>query len=495
MALKFVSAEEAAYFIKNGYTVGISGFTHTGCPKVVSGEIAKIAEQEHSKGNPFKINIVAGASTGDKFDGVLTRAEAINFRTPFQTIPVTRKAINKGDIKFCDIHISPMAQEVRLGYYGQIDVAIIEACDVTEDGEIILTCGVGISPTIARLAKLVIVELNRWNPKEIRGMHDIAELIDPPHRKQIDIYKEQDRIGQEFIKIDPNKIIVVETNEPNEGDNFVEIDEVTSQIGKNVADFFVKEMNEGRMPKTFLPIQSGVGNIANAVLAAMGDNENIPDFMVYTEIVQDAVIDLIEKGRIKYASACALTVSNSRIQSVYKNLDFFKKKIVLRPSEYSNSNELIRRLGVISINTAVEADIFGNVNSTHIMGTKMMNGVGGSADYTRSAYVSLFVTPSTTKEGKISCFVPFVTHEDHSEHSVKIIVTEYGVADLRGKKPKDRALEIIHKCAHPDYRPLLLEYLENAPEGHTPMDIYNCHAFHKAFLETGDMHNVKWIKR
>jgi len=496
MALKIMSAEEAARLIKNGYNVGCSGFTHAGCPKVVPGEIAKIAEAEHAKGNPFKINLFTGASTGDKLDGVLTRAKALNFRAPYQTNKSIRDAINNGEVKFCDLHLSTMAQDIRYGYYGQIDAAIIEACDVTDDGEIVPTCGVGISPTIARLAKVVIVELNRWNPKEMRGMHDIPEPMDPPYRQDIHITKVRDKVGGSFIKIDPAKIIVVETNEPNEGGPFAPVDEVTAKIGENVANFFVKEMNEGRMPKTFLPVQSGVGNIANAVLAAMGDNKNIPDFEVYTEVIQDAVIGLMESGRVKFASGCSLTVSNPCIENIYKNLDFFKERILLRPSEYSNNPEVVRRLGIIAINTAIEADIFGNINSTHVLGTKMMNGIGGSGDFTRAAYVSIFVTPSTAKDGKISSIVPFVSHEDHSEHSVKIIISEYGVADLRGKCPRDRALEIINKCAHPDYRPLLLEYLENGPKvGQTPMDIYNCFAFHKAFMETGDMRNTKWEKK
>lgn len=495
MALKFMSAEEAAKLVKHNDNVGFSGFTYAGCPKVVPGEIAKIAIQEHEKGNPFQISVFTGASTGDKLDGELARAKAVKFRTPYQTTKDSRNAINKGEIEYCDLHLSTMSQDIRYGYYGNIDVAIIEACDVTENGEIVPTCGVGISPTVAQMAKIVIVELNKWNPKGMRGMHDIAEPLDPPHRRDIAIYGVKDRVGTDCIKVDPSKIIVVETDEPNEGGKFAPVDEITKQIGENVVKFFVNEMNEGRMPKTFLPVQSGVGNIANAVLAAMGTNEAIPDFEVYTEVIQDAVIDLMESGRVKFASGCSLTVSNECIEKIYSNLDFFKDKVILRSSEYSNNPEVVRRLGIIAINTAIEADIFGNINSTHIMGTKMMNGIGGSGDFTRASYVSIFVTPSIAKDGKISSFVPLVSHEDHSEHSVKIIISEYGVADLRGKCPKARALEIINKCAHPDYRPLLLEYLENAEKkfpGQTPFDMYNAFAFHKAFIETGDMHNAKW---
>lgn len=495
MGLKFMTADEAAALVKDNDNVGFSGFTHAGCPKVVPGAIAKRAVKEHEKGNTFKINVFTGASTGDKLDGELTRANAINFRAPYQTNNDMRKAINNGQIKFCDLHLSTMAQDIRYGFYGKINIAIIEACDITDDGEIVPTCGVGISPTVARLADVVIVELNRWNPKEMRGMHDIPEPLDPPHRRELPIYEVRERIGKNHIKIDPSKIIVVETNVPNEGGAFSPVDEVTAKIGQNVANFFVKEMQEGRMPKTFLPVQSGVGNIANAVLAAMGDSKEIPDFEVYTEVIQDAVIGLMESGRVKFASGCSLTVSNPCIEKIYGNLDFFKERIILRPSEYSNNPEIVRRLGIIAINTAIEADIFGNINSTHIMGTKMMNGIGGSGDFTRGAYVSIFVTPSTAKDGKISSFVPMVSHEDHSEHSVKIIVSEYGVADLRGKCPRDRAQEIINKCVHPDYRPLLQQYLDGAPEGQTPANLYNAFAFHEAFMETGDMHNVKWRKK
>ena len=495
MALKFVSADEAAALVKNGDNVGCSGFTHAGCPKVVPGAIARLAEKEHAKGNPFKINIFTGASTGDRLDGELSRAEAINFRAPYQTNKSMREAINKEQIQYCDLHLSTMAQDIRYGFYGNIDVAIIEACDITETGEIVPTCAVGISPTVSRLAKIVIVELNRWNPKELRGIHDIPEPLDPPFRKDIPIYEVKDRVGLNHIKIDPSKIVVVETNAPNEGGCFAPVDEVTAQIGSNVASFFVKEMAEGRMPKSFLPVQSGVGNIANAVLAAMGDSKEIPNFDVYTEVIQDAVIELMESGRVKFASGCSLTVSNECIEKIYENLDFFKERIILRPSEYSNNPEVVRRLGIIAINTAIEADIFGNINSTHIMGSKMMNGIGGSGDFTRSAYVSIFVTPSTAKDGKISSFVPMVSHEDHSEHSVKMIVSEYGVADLRGKAPRERARTIIDNCAHPDYRPLLREYLDNCKEGHTPIDIYNALAMHEAFLETGDMRKTKWRRK
>ena len=493
MAIKRITAEEAAQLIKHDDNVGFSGFTHAGCPKVVPVALAKCAEAEHAKGNPFKIGMFTGASTGDSIDGALARAKAIKFRTPYQTNNDIRNAINNGEVQYFDLHLSTLAQELRYGFLGAVDVAIIEAAEVTEDGEIVPTCGVGIMPTIANLAKLVIVELNKLHPAAVRGIHDLCELADPPHRCSIALDAVDTRLGKEYVKIDPSKIVIVETNQPNEGGGFTPVDEVTAKIGEHVANFLVNEMKEGRIPASFLPVQSGVGNIANAVLAAMGNNKQIPNFKVYTEVIQDAVIDLIENGRVLFASGSSLTVSNPCMEKIYSKLPFFKEKIVLRPSEVSNNPEVVRRLGIISMNTALEADIFGNINSTHVLGTKMMNGIGGSGDFTRSAYISIFQTPSVAKDGKISAFVPMVAHTDHHEHSVKIIVSEYGVADLRGKTPRERAECIIENCAHPDYRPLLRQYLRNAVKGQTPVNLYNAFAFHKAFMETGDMRNVQFI--
>ncbi|KGN93473.1 acetyl-CoA hydrolase/transferase family protein [Porphyromonas canoris] len=493
MALKFMTAEEAAVLVKDNDNIGFSGFTAAGCPKVVTKAIADHARKEHEEGRPFRIGMFTGASSGDRMDGELARANAIKFRTPYQSNKDLRNLLNSNGTSYVDMHLSMLPQYLRYGYLGKVNVAIVEACDVTEEGEIVPTSAVGILPTICRLADKIIVELNDKHPKEIRGLHDLYEPADPPVRKEVPIYNVRDRIGTTTIKVDPEKIVaVVKTSEPNDEGGFAPLDDVTRAIGKNVADFLVKEMREGRMPKSFLPLQSGVGNVANAVLGALGDNPDVPNFEVYTEVIQDSVISLMKKGRVTYASGCSLTVSRDVIQEIYANLDFFKDKIVLRPQEISNNPEIVRRLGLITINTALEADIFGNVNSTHVLGTKMMNGIGGSGDFTRSAYLSIFTTPSTAKDGDISAFVPMVSHLDHSEHSVNIIISEYGVADLRGKAPRERAEAIIENCVHPDYRPVLREYLQLGVKGHTPQCLSAAFAFHEQFAKTGSMKNVKW---
>ena len=489
MALNYISAVEAASLIKHGYNIGLSGFTPAGTAKAVTAELAKIAEAEHAAGRPFQVGIFTGASTGDSCDGVLSKAKAIRYRAPYTTNKDFRQAVNNGEVAYNDIHLSQMAQELRYGFMGKVDIAIIEACEVTPDGKIYLTAAGGIAPTVCRLADKIIVELNAAHSKAAMGLHDVYEPLDPPYRREIPIYKPSDRIGTTYIQVDPKKIIgVVETNWPDEARSFAAADPLTDKIGQNVADFLVSDMKRGIIPPTFLPLQSGVGNIANAVLSALG-----PPFEMYTEVIQNSVIGLIREGRIKFGSACSLTVTNDCLQGIYDDMDFFRDKLVLRPSEISNSPEVVRRLGIISINTAIEADIYGNVNSTHIGGTKMMNGIGGSGDFTRNAYISIFTCPSVAKEGRISAIVPMVSHHDHTEHSVNVIVTEQGVADLRGKSPKERAQAIIENCAHPDYKNLLWDYLKLTDgKSQTPHAIFAALGMHAELAKSGDMRHTKW---
>ena len=496
MALNYISAADAASLIKHGYNIGLSGFTPAGTPKAVTAELAKIAETEHAAGRPFQVGIFTGASTGDSCDGVLSRAKAIRYRAPYTTNRDFRMAVNNGEIAYNDIHLSQMAQELRYGFMGRVDVAIMEACEVTEDGKIYLTAAGGISPTVCRLADKIIVELNAAHSKAAMGLHDVYEPLDPPCRREIPIYRPGDRIGTTYIQVDPRKIAgVVETNWPDEARSFAAADPLTDKIGQNVADFLVADKKRGVIPKEFLPLQSGVGNIANAVLSALGHEKTIPPFEMYTEVIQNSVIGLIREGRIRFGSACSLTVTNDCLQGIYDDMDFFRDKLVLRPSEISNSPEVIRRLGVISINTAIEADLYGNVNSTHIGGTKMMNGIGGSGDFTRNAYISIFTCPSVAKDGRISAIVPMVSHHDHTEHSVNVLITEQGVADLRGKSPKERAEAIIEHCAHPDYKNLLWDYLKLTDgKAQTPHRMEAALGMHAELARSGDMRHTDWSR-
>lgn len=495
MSLPFpeLTADEAASLIKNGDIVGFSGFTPAGAAKAIPRAIARRAKEEQAAGRAFQIGVVTGASTGQSLDGALAEANAVAWRTPYQSNASLRKNINSGRTRFFDMHLSQLQQWVRYGFLGKFNFAIVEAAEVTADGEITLTTSVGAANTFLHQADKVLIEINSYHPTELYGMHDIYEPCDPPARREVPIYSVRDRCGEAVVRIDPSRIAgIVFTDEADETGGFKDTEEETRKIGDNVANFLAREIREGRIPQGFLPIQSGVGNIANAVLGAMGEHPDIPAFEMYSEVIQDSVIALMESGRLKFASGTSITVSNKVLESIYQDLDFYRRRIVLRPQEISNNPEVVRRLGIISINTAIEVDIFGNVNSTHIMGNNMMNGIGGSGDFTRNAYISIFTCPSLAKGGAISPIVPLCSHLDHSEHSVQVIVTEQGVADLRGKDPHQRALEIIRNCAHPDFRDELMGYCKDVRGGHTPQTLANAYKMHQQFLETGSMHGVKW---
>lgn len=493
MQYRIITPQEAAEYVNHGDLVGFSGFTPAGSPKVVPGAIAAKAREAHANGKEFKIGVVTGASTGDSLDGELARANAIAFRTPYQSNNDLKSALNTGEVQYFDMHLSQIAQELRYGFIGKVKIAVIEAADITPNGEILLTSGVGIAPTIAKLADKIIIELNSRHPKDLLGIHDIYEPLDPPLRREIPIYTVRDRAGVPYLKVDPAKVVgIVETNMPDQVGGFDPVDPTTKKIGDNVAAFLAAQIKNGTIPASFLPIQSGVGNIANAVLGSLGSNKDIPAFTMYTEVIQDAVIALMKEGRITFASGCSLTVSKEVLDDVYSNLEFFKERLVLRPQEISNNPEVVRRLGLITINTAIEADLFGNINSTHISGQKMMNGLGGSGDFTRNAFFSIFTCPSIAKGGKISTIVPSVSHIDHSEHSVKVIITEQGVADLRSKSPRERAKTIIENCVHPDYKQIMWDYLKLSGNVHTPHALASAFKMHIELAESGDMRNIKW---
>jgi succinate CoA transferase len=489
----YMTAEEAAALIKNGDTIGFSGFTPAGSPKAIPAALAKRAEAEHAAGRPFKVGVLTGASTGPSLDGALAKAEAISFRTPYQSDGTLRKQINEGKVRFVDMHLSLLPQQVRYGFFGKVNWAVIEAADITRGGGIVLTSAVGAAPTYAAVADKILIELNDWHSPDLLGMHDIFQPADPPARQEIPVYSASDRIGSPIMVIDRRKVVgVVKTSTPDETSPFGEPTDETRQIGQNVAQFLVDEMRAGRVPRTFLPLQSGVGDIANSVLGAIGAHPEIPAFQMYTEVLQDSVIGLIESGRCSFASTCSLTLSPAAMERVVKNLDAFRGHILLRPQEISNNPEIVRRLGIVSMNTAIEIDLAGNINSTHVLGKTMMNGIGGSGDFTRNAYLSIFSCPSTAKGGKISTIVPLVAHMDHSEHSVCVVATEQGVADLRGKDPHERAHLIVEKCAHPEFKPILREYLRVVEAGRAPQSLAHAFSMHQEFMASGDMRKVDW---
>ena len=486
-----MSAEQAAAMIPHGVNVGMSGFTGAGYPKALPQAIADRAKAEHAQGKPYKINVWTGASTAAECDGVMAEAHALGQRLPFNTDPTARKAINAGEIDFIDMHLSHVAQHAWFGFLGHMDVAVVEVLGITPDGLLIPSTAVGNNKTWLEIADKVILEVNTKFPAKMEGMHDIYYgTAIPPRRTPIHMTTADQRIGEQYLKVDPSKVIaIVETHKGDRDNVFAAPDANSNTIEASINDFLAHARKTGRLPKDMLPIQSGVGNVANAVLAGLlhGPFENLLGF---TEVLQDGMLELIRAGKMTRASATSISLSSGAFKEFEDNIDFYRERIILRPQEISNHPELVRRLGIIAMNSMIEADIYGNINSTHVMGTGMMNGIGGSGDFARNGYLSFFVTPSVAKDGKISCIVPMCSHVDHTEHDTQIIVTEQGLADLRGLSPKQRARVIIDKCAHPDYRDQLNDYFDRArAKGaqHTPHILTEALSWHQRFVETGDM--------
>ena len=490
---KVTNAATAAALIRHGDHVGFSGFTGAGYPKAIPGALARQMEQAHERGEEFRIGLWTGASTAPDADGALAEVNGISSRLPYNSDPTLRRLINSGDVEYIDEHLSHSAQHMWFGFYGNLDVAVVEVTAILPGGVLVPSSSVGNNKTWLDRADRVILEVNHWQPRELEGFHDIYEgTALPPHRNPIQLTEPMQRIGEPYLHVDPHKVVaVVETNHRDRNSPFTLPDKTSEAIAGHVLDFLRHEVAAGRMPASLLPLQSGVGNVANAVLAGL-DGSEFTDLVAFTEVIQDGMLDLLDSGTLRAASATSLGLSELGAKRFMANIEAYKGRILLRSEEISNHPELVRRLGVIAMNGMIEADIYGNVNSTHVMGSSIMNGIGGSGDFARNAFLSFFLSPSTAKAGAISTIVPMVSHVDHTEHDVHVVVTEHGLADLRGKSPRERAKKVIASCAHPVFRDALTSYTERAwqahPTGrHTPHLLGEALGWHQRYLETGHM--------
>lgn len=479
-----VTPEEAASWITDGMTLGLSGFTRAGDVKAVPFALVKRAETES-----FKVNVYTGASLGSDIDKLFAEAGILNKRAPFQADPVMRRKINNGEFLFVDHHLSHTAELVRADVIDTIDYAIIEAISITEDGQVIPTTSIGNSLTFAKHAKNIIIEINLAQTPQLEGIHDLYDPGKQGERNPIPLTKVSDRIGTKGIPIDIEKVRgIVFTNQEDSPSTIVAPDDETQTMANHLIEFLRKEVEAGRLTNSLAPLQSGIGSVANAVLHGLLQSE-FENLEVYSEVLQDAVFDLIDAGKVNFASCCSITLSQEKMDQVYSNFEKYRNKLIMRPQEISNHPEIIRRFGLISINTALEFDIYGNVNSTHVSGTNMMNGIGGSGDFARNCRLAIFVTKSIAKDGKISSVVPFVSHVDHTEHDVDVVVTEQGYADLRGLAPRERAELIIENCVHPMYKEQLREYYEEALArgGQTPHVLEKAFSWHINYANNGTM--------
>jgi len=475
---RVMPVETAASFVKKGMTVAVTG------------NISPITEalmKRVERGNNFALTIWSG-SIGLEVDKVWGEGGAIARRAGQQNL--MQELINAGKVTYCDIPMGTFCQSIRGKELGALDIAIVEAALITKDGNIVPCSSLKEMPTFVQLADKVIVRLNTSYPFKIEGIHDVYMPRNPPHKEPIPIRQVSDRIGTPFIPTDASKIAgIVVSDEPGTIFPLQQVDDVSKKIARNLVGFLREQVAAGRLPPHLLPIEVGVGRIATAVFEELNNSE-FESLEFYSAIVPDGILDLIDRHKVRAVSGTELLLSAQGQNRFFADLETYKKYIVLRPLEVADSPEIAARLGIIAINSGIEIDIYGYANCTHIGGTRVINGIGGLGDFAQGAYLSILALPSMTRHGDVSCVVPMVPHVSLTEHSVDIVVTEQGIADLRGLCPVEKAQRLIESCAHPLYRPLLWDYFNRAVKnvgGHKPHLLEEAFSFHSRLAKYGSM--------
>lgn len=459
---KVISVEEAVAHVHDRSTLAISGFTKSGEPKVF---IPALARHLAEKAPDTRIALFSGASLSEQVEGPI--APFVAKRGPYMSSVASRKLIHAGSMDFADVHLSHFARNLMYGFYGDIDLAVVEVSRVRPDGSVILTSSMGISAEALAKAKKIILEVNTAAP-DYTGFHDV--LVPKVHPKvgwPLPIVNVSDRIGTPYVELDLRKVVgVIESRIPDYGVEFKPTTATEQRIAENVIEFLVQCRDWLGWGKRLPPIQSGVGNVANAIVGEL-QKSPFEKIRFWTEVFQDGMMRIVEdEEKFDFASATAVSFSEEGRREFDRLFKTCREKLVLRPMWISNSAEIISRLFVIAMNTPIEVDIYGHVNSTHVDGSKVINGLGGSGDFFRNAYLSIVHTPSVRqlRDGRVvSCVMPYVRHIDHTEHDIKCVATEQGVAlNTSIRSARHRAEDIIEHCAHPHFRPLLQDYLRIA---------------------------------
>ena len=480
---KVMTAAEAAGLFRDGMLVATSG-SMMGFPKATFGALA---EQVRAQGG-LKIDLMCAGPLSSEFEDVLFEAGAIRRRIGAIGGEKLRGGINRGEVTFFEGKGSQLPLQVKRGWFGTLDMAVIEAVGLTEAGQIIPSTAVYDAPEWIETASQVIVEINLKRPLSLEGIHDIYQR-GPDPIPVIGNTNPLKRIGVPYFPVDPKKIKAIVISElDDKPSKEAKPSEQGAAIGGHLVDFFRKEIAAGRLTATLPPFELGFGALFTGMMQKLGEG-GFNNFRFHLPMVTDPVFDLLEAGKVDWVEGIAFRLSTDAWKRFEQDPERFKKFIVLRPFTVINSAELIQRLGVTAINGCLEMDLLGQVNSSHVMGSKIQAGIGGTYDYARNSPCSIFIAGSTTKGGAISTIVPMVSHVDHTMHDVDLLITEQGLADLRGLDPKARAEEIIARCAHPDYRGLLTDYLSRAAAGkaHIPYSIEEANSFHLRFKRTGSM--------
>ena len=318
-----------------------------------------------------------------------------------------------------------------LGEAFPVDVAVVSVSNPDNEGY----CSFGVSCDYAKAAckkaKTVIAEINEMTPYTFGSQNKI-------HVSEID-------------HIVPCAYNLPEIPNPTIG-------EVEKNIGKNCASLI----------KDGATLQLGIGAIPDAVLMFLGDKR---DLGIHTEMFSDGVVDLVEEGVINNAKK---TLHRGKLVSTFimgtrKVYNFIDNNpnVCLYPVDYVNDPWVIgQNDNMVSINSCIEVDLMGQVAS-ETLGLKQFSGTGGQVDFVRGAAlskggISIMAMPSTAAKGKASRIVPLLTEGaavTTPRNDVDYIVTEYGIAKMKGKTLRERAQNLI-AIAHPDFRAGLEEAFE-----------------------------------
>ncbi|MCS7137817.1 MAG: hypothetical protein NZ941_05545 [Candidatus Caldarchaeum sp.] len=464
-------------FFTDGMSVAFSGMAGTAVPKEIPKYLAEFSKERRDK-LKLKSLVVSGTTT-NSFEEQMTNVD-VKSRFLIAGGGVMKERINRGAVDFFDFWLSEYSRVIRdrIIPEGGLDIAVIEATHIDEKGHIIPSLSLDNIPAIVDAAKKIIVEINTSKPV-LNGVHDV--YVPEPH-SPIPIRNVSDRVGTPYLKVPESKIaaIVISEAEEEYAAAYQAPTKLDVAIARNVIDFLEKS---GVMKKKMV-IQAGVGPLASTLI------EELPlkDVSVWTEVAPVKWALAVPEKINALSTACLYTLKGEEKlrDEFYETFRERAKNIVIRPYEVTNSLEIISRLQLVCIQQALEVDLYGNVNVSHLNG-KIHNGVGGSGDFTRAAYLTAVALTSTASDGRFSRIVPFTLHTDVTEHDVDVVVTEHGWVDLRGLPPRRRAKLIIEKCAHPDFREELQEYLRAAEklEGHSPVDLAAYMDFQKQVLKTG----------
>ena len=332
----------------------------------------------------------------------------------------TRAAAAEGRVDFTPVYFSEIPGLLREDL--RPNVTLLQCSPPDAHGYVSLGVSVDYTKPAAEASDLVIAQVNQNMPRTLGDSF--------LHVTQIGCLVEADT---PVIELAPPKI----------GD-------VERAIGENVASL----VRDGDT------LQLGIGAIPDAVLLFLKEKN---DLGIHTEMFSDGVVELVEAGVItnkaktlhRGLSVATFLMGTRRLYDYVNN----NPAVAMYPVDYVNDPYVIgQNDNLVSINSCVQVDIMGQVVSTSA-GLRQISGVGGQVDFVRGANLSkggraIMAMPSTTGKGKISKIVPFLDQGSAvttTRNEVNYVITEYGIAKLKGKSLRQRA-EALIRIAHPDFR-------------------------------------------